>query len=93
MIHTTDDTTLIGIAELRTEMPKIAKNLKIKTVIVMKRGKPVGVLQDYALYEEKENLIEIFEDMVLGRLAKEREASAKEKDYISHEKVVKKILK
>lgn len=91
MIHVTDDKTLLGIAELRKEIPGLAKNLKVKTVIVMNRGKPVGVLEDYEQHEEKERIIEEFEDLVLGHIAMERYKNSKPEDYIPHEKMLKKL--
>ena len=91
MIHVTDEKTLLGIAELRKEIPQLTKDLKIKTVIVMRRGKPVGVLQDYEEYEEKEKLIEEFEDLVLGHLAMERLKNSKPSDYLSEKEVLKRL--
>lgn len=91
MIKINDEISLVGLSELRTEMPKLAKNLDVKTIIVTKRGKPVAVLEDFEKYEEKKEFIEAFEDIVLGYLAKEREESSKESDYLSEEEAAKKL--
>ncbi len=91
MIKLNDDTLLIGTTELRNEIPKLTKDLKVKTIIVMKRGKPIAVLEDFKQFEEKKNLLETFEDLVLGYLAKEREEKSKKNDYVSEEEVSKKI--
>lgn len=91
MIHITDDKTLLGIAELRKEIPQLTKNLKMKTIIVMRRGKPVGVLEDYAEYKEKERLLEEFEDLVLGHIAKERWENSKPEDYLTEKEVLKRL--
>lgn len=79
------------MAELRKEAPEIAKDLKDKTVIVTKRGKPVAVLEDYETYQEKEKLVEEFEDIILGHIAKERANNSKPEDFIPIEVVAKKL--
>ena len=82
---------LIGSTELRTEIPKLTKDLKMQTVIVTKRGKPVAVLEDYSKYQEKEDLLETFEDLILGYLAKERHEKNKKSEYIPAALVRKKL--
>lgn len=79
------------MAELRKEAPEIAKDLKYRTVIVTKRGKPVAVLEDYQTYQEKEKLVEEFEDIILGNIAKERAKNAKPEDFIPMEVVAKRL--
>lgn len=90
MININDDIMLIGTTELRTEIPKLAKNLKIKTVIITKRGKPVAVLEDYSKYKEKEGVLDDLEDMFLGHLAMERWNKSKKSDYVPLESLLKK---
>lgn len=85
------DTAIIGMSELRAEMPKLTREFKIKTIIVMKKGEPVAVLEDYTTHEEKEKLLNVFEDLILGYLAKERESKSKKSDYIPEEKAMKKL--
>lgn len=89
MITITDDTLLVGATELRKEMPRLAKEMKTKTIIITKKGKPVAVLEDFDEYTQKKRVLETFEDIVLGYLAKERFENAKEADYISHEEMLK----
>lgn len=91
MFHINDQITLISMAELRKEAPEIAKDLKNKTVIVTKRGKPVAVLEDYQTYQDKEKLVEEFEDIILGHIAKERAKNSKPGDFMSEEEVLKKL--
>ena len=91
MLEIKDQSTLVGMVELRVLMPKLAKNLKNKKVIVVNRGVPIAVLQDYREYEEKEAMLENFEDLVLGNLAKERYEKGTEKDYLAEETVAKKL--
>lgn len=91
MIYIADDTALIGSAELRRSMPKLAKEVTVKTIIVLNKGKPVAVLENFEQFREKERLLDEFEDLVLGAIAKERDSKAKKTDYISAEKVAKKL--
>ena len=91
MINITDDTALVGSTDLRKDMPKLTKELQIKTIIVMKKGKPFAVLESFDRFEEKERTIDAFEDLVLGHLAKEREEKSKKGDYVPEKKVVKKF--
>lgn len=91
MVHITDDTVLIGSAELRRDMPSLAKDTVIKTIIVLNKGKPVAVLENFEQFREKERLLDEFEDLVLGSIAKERESKAKKSDYISAQIVAKKL--
>lgn len=82
MFQFNDDTVLIGTTELRTEMPKLAKVLKTKKVIVLKRDKPIAILEDFEDHQEKEALLDTFEDLVLGHLAKERDEASSEDDFV-----------
>ncbi len=91
MIQVSDDVILIGTAELRKNVPQLTKNLSHKTVIVTKRGKPIGVLEDFSEHEEKKKLLDTFEDLVLGYLAKERDQKSKKGDYITEEEMSKKL--
>jgi len=83
MLNINEDTTIVGSTELRNEINKLTKNLKQKKVIVTKRGTPIGVLEDYASYQEKEELLDLFEDLVLGHLAEERDRKSTRRDYMT----------
>lgn len=91
MLTIDDNTVLIGATELRSNMPQISKDIKTKKIIVVKRGKPFAVLTDFEDYQEKENLIDTFEDVVLGYLAKERDKKNAAKDFVEAEDVEKKL--
>lgn len=93
MIHINDTTKIIGTTELRDEMPMITKDLKTMTMIVVKRGKPVAILEDYEKHKQKEKFLEDFEDIVLGYIAKDRDRKSKKDDYVSIEKLMKKLKK
>lgn len=90
MMKFNDDVTLVGLAELREEMPKLAKDLKFKTVIITNRGKPVAVMEDFKQYEENKEILDAFEDIVLGHLALERMKNSKDTDYLSEKEFKKK---
>lgn len=91
MLNINDDTILVNATELRANMPKINKQIKLKKVIVMKRGKPFAVLSDYDEFQEKENRLELLEDMILGHLAKQRDEKSKPLDYIPSEEFEKSL--
>lgn len=91
MFHINDQIILLSMSELRKEVPKISKDLKMKTVILTNRGKPIAVLEDYAAYQEKEKLMEELEDIVLGHIAKERAKNAKSEDFVPIEIVAKRL--
>ena len=91
MLNINDDTVLVGSTELRGNMPKLAKEIKTKKVIVVKRGKPFAVLSDFDDYQEKEEMLDTFEDIVLGYLAKERDEKSDEGDFVDHETATKDV--
>ena len=72
MITLKEDTTLIGIAELRTKASEVMENIKKYRVILTKRNKPLGVIIDYEEYEHMQEMLEEVEDFVLGTIAGER---------------------
>lgn len=83
MLTVDERTTIVGVSELRMEVPKILAELKKNKVVLTKRNKPVGVMVDYEEYTKMERITEALEDMVLGHLAKERAVKGKKEDYIS----------
>lgn len=72
MITVKEDTALIGVAELRTKAADVLKEIKKHRVVLTKRNRPVGVIIDYNEYEKIEQMLEEVEDIVLGKIAKER---------------------
>lgn len=73
MIYTDADTVLVGATEMRSNMPKLEKELKTKKIVVLKKGKPIAILKDYEDSEKTDRLLDEFEDIVLGFLAEERQ--------------------
>lgn len=90
MINIKEETIMVGTSELRTEMPKIAEAIKVKHVILTKKGKPIAVIQDYNSYNEREKLLDEYEDYVLGNLAKIRDKREKG-GHLTHEELIKKL--
>ncbi len=84
MITVEEKTTIVGVAELRKMIPDILEKVKSSKVILTRRNKPVGVIVDYEEYKKMEEIIDTFEDYVLGYLAKER-AQRKDKKWITLE--------
>ncbi len=90
MITLKEDTTLIGIAELRNKMSEVMKKIKKHRVILTKRNKPLGVIIDYDEYEHMQKMLEEVEDFVLGTIARER-LKRKERKAISLADAEKKV--
>lgn len=57
MFKSNKHTIIIGITEARAKLPTLLKNLKAKKIILMKRGYPLAVIQDYKDFIEKEELL------------------------------------
>ncbi|MDP2653497.1 MAG: type II toxin-antitoxin system Phd/YefM family antitoxin [Candidatus Omnitrophota bacterium] len=91
MITVREDTTLVGVSELRTHIDQILAEAKKHKVLIGRRNKPVAVLLDMEKYNQMEATLELLEDFALGYLAKEREAGAKSSDYLDIQEVIKKI--
>ncbi|OGC82130.1 MAG: hypothetical protein A2V81_03200 [Candidatus Abawacabacteria bacterium RBG_16_42_10] len=88
----TNDSLIVGSAELRANSAEILDTLKHKKVIVTQRGKPVGVMLDFAEYEKNEKYIEMVEDIVLTHIANERSKNSKPSDYLTAEQMQKLIF-
>lgn len=82
------DTTLVGVAELRTQMDEVLKRAQDTRVIIEKRNKPVAVILDIARYNEIEAILNALEDIALGYLAKERDAKTALSEYIDIEEAL-----
>ena len=91
MITVKEDTTLVGISELRTHIEAILEESKKHKIVIGRRNKPVAVLLDMEKYNRMEHSLELLEDFVLGFLAKERDAKTKSSDYVDIEKALQSI--
>lgn len=90
MITVEEKATIVGVAELRKMISDILEKVKSNKVILTRRNKPVGVIVDYEEYKEMEEIIDTFEDYVLGYLARER-AQRKDKKLITLEEAEKRL--
>ena len=86
-----EDTTLIGISELRTKADQVFKVMDRSTVVLERRHKPKAVLISIERYEKTEALLDWVEDQVLGLLAKEREKGIPHKAYLTLDQVEKRL--
>lgn len=86
MITIKEDTTLVGISELRTHFAKVLGALGKSKVILERRNKPLAVIVPIEKYAQMEKLMELIEDAGLGCLAREREQKSKPSDYLDLDK-------
>lgn len=93
MITVKENTTLVGISELRTNFAKVMEAVGKYKVLLERRNKPLAVIVPLKKYNQMEELIELIEDIGLGYLAKQRDEKSKPSDYIELEKAEKKIGK
>ena len=91
MITVKEDTTIVGVSELRTHIEKILEESKKHKVLIGKRNKPIAVLLDVEKYNKMEQTLELLEEFALGFLAKEREAKIKSSDYLNLEEALQQI--
>jgi prevent-host-death family protein len=91
MITVNENTTFVGVSELRTHMDEILIASRKNKVIIEKRHKPYAVILDAKKFEQMEHQLEAMEDFLLGILAKEREREGKSSDYIDIETAFKMV--
>ncbi|MBU4304357.1 MAG: type II toxin-antitoxin system Phd/YefM family antitoxin [Candidatus Omnitrophica bacterium] len=84
-----ENTTLVGVSELRKGIDNILKIAQKGVVIIEKRHKPAAVLMSNDEYEHIQDILETAEDIVLGFIAHKRFTGTKESDYIDIEKLLK----
>lgn len=89
MITVKENTTLVGVSELRKGIDKILERTRKGLVIIEKRHKPAAILMSNTEYEHIQQMLETAEDIVLGFIAKQRFKTSKEEDYIDIEKLLK----
>ena len=82
MFTVKEDTTLVGVSELRFGIDKILEKAKDSLIIIEKRHTPQAVLMSNEEYENIQNLLELAEDLILGSIAHERYNSSTDEDYI-----------
>ena len=87
-----EKTTLVQASELRTKLDEVLLQLGSSRVILEKHHKPVAVLIDPKEYEQIEEALEQFSDLLLALEAKKREQKASNNNYIDLESVEKQFL-
>lgn len=93
MITIKEDTTLVGISELRTNFAKVLEALGRYKVLLEKRNKPFAVIVPIDKYNRMQELIELIEDAGLGYLARERDLKSKPSDYLDLDKAERIVAK
>ena len=91
MFTTNEDTTLVGVSELRTKLEKIIEESKWHKVVIEKRNKPIAVIVAIDRYNAMEEFLDMFEDYELANLARQREKGSTSKDYIALEEAFRKV--
>ncbi|MBI2252736.1 MAG: type II toxin-antitoxin system Phd/YefM family antitoxin [Armatimonadetes bacterium] len=92
MFTVKEDTTLVGISELRTNFNKVLEAVSKSKVLLERRHKPLAVIVPIEKYNYMEELIELIEDSGLAHLAKERDLKSKPSDYIDIDRFEKKQI-
>ncbi|MFA4889487.1 MAG: type II toxin-antitoxin system Phd/YefM family antitoxin [Candidatus Omnitrophota bacterium] len=82
MFTVKEDTTLVGISELRTHFSRVLEALGRTKVLLERRNKPIAVIVPIEKYNQMEALIDLIEDTELGLLAKQRALKSGPGDYI-----------
>jgi prevent-host-death family protein len=90
MLTVKEDTTVIGVTELRKMIPEVLKKIKRENVILTRRNQPIGILVDYQEFERIEQMIDLIEDHLLGKLASNR-VSRKNRRTVSLEEAEKRV--
>lgn len=85
-----ENTTFVQASELRTHLDEILKQVSKSRVVLEKHHKPVAVLVDPKKYEEMEDILEGYSDLILALEARKRE-KRKNKKYIPLEEVMKRV--
>lgn len=86
MITVKEDTTLVGISELRTHFARVLEVLGHSKVLLERRNKPLAVIVPIEKYARMEELLELVEEAGLGYLAREREQKSRPSDYLDLDK-------
>ena len=91
MFTVKEDTTLVGISELRTHFDRVLEAIGKSKVLLKKRNKPLAVIVPIDKFNRMEELIEMIEDAGLGYLAKGRDLKSKSTYYLDLDTVEKRV--
>lgn len=82
------NTTLVGVSELRSKWSRIVEAMKNSRVLVARRNAPEAVLIPIKQFEEMENTLDRLEDYALAFRAHEREKSSSPAEFVSLEDTI-----
>ena len=91
MITVKEETTLVGISELRNAPERVLREMRKRTVVIERHRKPVAVLIPIEAFKEREEIFDFVEDFVLAHLAREREKKHPNPKWISIEEALKRV--
>ena len=89
MITIKENTTLVGVSELRSGIENILEKARKGLVIIEKRHKPAAVIMSNEEYDRIQHVLDTAEDLVLGFIADKRYKSSTSRDYIDIETLLK----
>jgi len=89
MMTVKENTTFVGVSELRSGIEKILEKARKGLVIIEKRHKPAAVIMSNEEYEHIQHVLDTAEDLVLGFIADKRYKSGTAGDYIDIETLLK----
>ena len=89
MMTVKENTTFVGVSELRSGIEKILEKAHKGLVIIEKRHKPAAVIMSNEEYEHIQHVLDTAEDLVLGLIADKRYKSGTARDYIDIETLLK----
>ena len=72
-------TTLVGIAELRTQVPRLLRQMTTREVILTRRNRPCAVLFDYERYRRWEELLDRLDEFLVAGEVKRRAKTHRKK--------------
>lgn len=90
MLTLKENSSIIGIAELRSKASIVLNEIRKNRIILTKRNKPVGIIMDYDEYEKMQRIIDEIEDIVLGGIALDR-IKRKDKKALTLEEAEKRV--
>ena len=88
MFTVKENTTLVGVSELRKGIDKILEKARKGLVVISKRNKPQAVLMSSEEYQKMMEVMETAEDVVLGFIASQRYKNSTESDYVDIESLL-----
>ena len=88
MLTVKENTTFVGVSELRSGIDKILEKARKGLVVIEKRRKPQAVLMSSEEYEYITGMLDVAEDLVLGFIASERLKNSSESDYVDIESLL-----